>query len=358
VSRPDARQPGGRPAEKAGADQNGKNSEIAVWFQRFFETLPQPAALYSEQGEPISLNPAFQHCYGWSIEELTKDVSVFIPQSESKDSLAYFDEALAGKAGQGLSTRRLTKKGLSRDILWQVTRCDGFDGNPLGHLEIYTDQAAEQALRDSINEKEVLLQEIHHRLKNNMQVIASMLGIQKMQITDPMAKRVFSQSQDRIRAMAMVHESVYQSGTFAKIQLNHYVRNICNALYRSYCDNPRQVKMLVQVEPARLGLDEAVPLGLALNELVTNAFKHGFPDDAAGEVLVQGRVLPGASLELIVSDNGVGLPPDLDVASASGLYMVCGLVEQQLKGSIKLGALDAGGGAKIVMRFAPKPNEE
>jgi PAS domain S-box-containing protein len=345
--------------------QNGDVSESSIWFHIFLDASPQPAAFYSEKGEPLSLNKAFTQCFGWSVQDLSLDISPFIPASEKNVSKDHLVNSLAGKASLPLQTRRLKKDGGSREVVWHVSWCRGTDGRPLGRLETYCDYdeersgetrletllKSEQALRESLREKEILLQEIHHRVKNNMQVIASMLGIQKMQITDPLAKRVFSQSQDRIRAMAMVHESVYQSGSFNHIQFDEYVRTLCSAIYRSYCESPHKVKMLVQVQPASIGLNEAVPLGLVLNELVTNAFKHAFPPGAEGEVRIEGRLLPSADLELIVSDNGVGFPPDLEVADASGLYMVRGLVEQQLKGSINMDALKNGQGAKVEVCF-------
>lgn len=365
MNRPDAGQPGGAPAHGAGLGQNGDLPESSIWFHLFLDASPHPVAFYSEQGKPLFLNQAFTRQFGWSVQDLSPDTSAFIPASEKNASKNHLANSLAGKAGQPLQTQRLIKTGGSREVLWHVSRCRGIDGKPLGRLETYRDYSeerngetrlekllkTEQALRESLREKEILLHEIHHRVKNNMQVIASMLGIQKMQITDPLAKRVFSQSQDRIRAMAMVHESVYQSGSFNHIQFDEYVRTLCSALYRSYCESPRKVKMLVQVEPAPIGLNEAVPLGLVLNELVTNAFKHAFPLVAEGEVRIEGRLLPSAALELVVSDNGVGFPPDLDVADASGLYMVRGLVEQQLKGSINMDALKNGQGAKIEVCF-------
>lgn len=332
----------------------------------FFRMVRPPSPEMEERFEEIRF-PADQGVAGYVVQT---GEALFVPDL-SKDNRFYgkVDE-LSGFVSRNLVYAPLWAGEEVTGVLGAVNKTEGnFSSDDVNFMVMLAHTVAlsvenarimeaqlkaEEALRESLKEKEVLLQEIHHRVKNNMQVIASMLGIQRAKITDPLAKRVFSQSQDRIWAMAMVHESVYQSGSFAKIQFNEYVRTLCNALYRSYCTSPRTIQMVVQVEQASMGLDEAVPLGLVLNELVTNAFKHGFDEDDKGEVRVEGKVSPDGALELSVSNTGAGFPPDLDVENASGLYMVHGLVERQLKGSLELGAGPDGKGARAVIKFTAK----
>jgi len=212
---------------------------------------------------------------------------------------------------------------------------------------------AERRLRESLREKEALLLEIHHRVKNNMQVVASILSLEGERIEDPAAKAAFQESQDRIRALALVHETVYQSGDLSTIHLNEYTSTLCNALFTAHGGGHDTVGMVVDTEPLVFGLDQAVPFGLVLNELVTNSFKHAFPNGRRGQVRVSVHSDSEGLVEMIVTDDGVGADAeDLAGKSGAGLVLTRGLVEQQLRGSIEFDVAD---GLKVTVRFRPKP---
>lgn len=183
----------------------------------------------------------------------------------------------------------------------------------------------------SLKEKEVLLREIHHRVKNNLQIVSSLLNLQSGQITDEEARQKYTVSHERIRAMALVHEKLYESKDLSGIDFGDYVDSLAHALNLSCNPDPARIRLSVNVDeaPVQLKLDAAIPCALILNELIMNGFKHAFADGRSGEISV--RFVRGAEVnQLIVEDNGVGLPAGLDIANCNslGLQLVTVLSEQ------------------------------
>ncbi|MFQ6044257.1 MAG: histidine kinase dimerization/phosphoacceptor domain -containing protein, partial [Candidatus Poribacteria bacterium] len=214
----------------------------------------------------------------------------------------------------------------------------------LENARLYSDlKASEQKLQKSLEqvtksleEKEVLLSEIHHRVKNNMQIISSMLRLQGRSIKDETYLQMLQDSQDRIRSMALIHERLCQSENLAKIDLDSYIRDLANSLFRTYAiaDN---VELKIDVENVSLSIDSAIPCGLILNELISNSLKYAFPDGREGEININLRCIEDR-VELVVKDNGIGMPKDLDFKNTEslGLQLVTILVENQLQGKIEL----------------------
>jgi PAS domain S-box-containing protein len=208
---------------------------------------------------------------------------------------------------------------------------------------------AEERIKASLHEKEVLLQEIHHRVKNNLQVISSLLKLQSSQIEDAQTLEIFRDSQHRIRTMALIHEKLYRSENLAQINFAEYIRELTTFLFRSYGAHSRGVSLTIQADEVPLSIDSAVPCGLILNELISNALKHAFPRGQArpagpgepageaNEIQIRLRQADDKTLTLIVADNGIGWPPDRDFCNTSsfGLRLVNNLVKQ-LDGSIEL----------------------
>jgi two-component sensor histidine kinase len=193
-------------------------------------------------------------------------------------------------------------------------------------------QAAEERLQSSLKEKEVLLREIHHRVKNNMQVVQSLLYLQANALReqiDPVALDAFEQSQGRIKSMAVVHDRLYRSKDLASIDFEDYLKVLIPSLIKSY-RVAEQVNMEITTQNVRFGIDTAIPCGLIVNELVTNSLKHAFPNRRPGIIRVALRKIVGRRFELTVSDNGIGLPEDIDVFDGStlGLQLVSDLVGQ------------------------------
>ena len=202
------------------------------------------------------------------------------------------------------------------------------------HLWQYQDitesRQAEEQIKASLKEKEVLLKEIHHRVKNNLQIISSLLNLQSAEIEDPKACQRFRESQDRVKAMALIHERLYQSGDLAKIDFAGYVRSLTGHLTRSYRVNASAIRLNLEVESVPMNLDIAIPCGLIINELVSNSFKYAFPKGGSGEIRVRFAEESDGTLKLVVQDTGIGFPADKnpEESDSLGLKLVRSLTDQ------------------------------
>lgn len=213
---------------------------------------------------------------------------------------------------------------------------------------------SDERIRASLREKEILLKEVHHRVKNNMQVIASMINLQFRDFEKTLARLtpgdISRDLQGRIRSMAMIHEKLYQSGSFTSVNFGDYARNLGAALFRSYQMDETRVKLAIDAADVPLGVDAAIPCGLILNELISNALKYAFPDGSRGAITVVLRPDEGGGYRLTVADDGVGLPDSVDIANIDtlGLRLVVILAEQ-IEGTLSL-SRDGGTACTIVFR--------
>ncbi|MCC6397903.1 MAG: hypothetical protein IT282_12870 [Bacteroidetes bacterium] len=194
--------------------------------------------------------------------------------------------------------------------------------------EIHRRRKAEEELRRSLDEKTVLLKEIHHRVKNNMQVISSLISLQMGNSSDPLLRETLKESQSRIRSMALVHETLYRSNNLAAINFREYIRLLVSQV--THANLKRNVRVVVEETDVTLPLDQAVPAGLIMNELYSNALKHAFPDGEEGVVTVAARKDNNGTVELVVADTGVGMPAGADPKKAAtlGFHLINSLTEQ------------------------------
>ncbi len=206
---------------------------------------------------------------------------------------------------------------------------------------------AREILENTLAEKEVLLREIHHRVKNNMQVISSLLNLQANEATDPVTKEGLIDTQHRVRSMALVHEKLYRSGTLARIEFGEYLKSVTSELSRSY--KKENVHETVSAETVYVEVDVAIPCGLIVNEIVSNAFKHAFPEGRKGSIEVRLRDLGGGDVELSIEDDGVGIPASQDPSTmgSMGMKIVYALAEQ-LSATV---SLERGNGTTFRLRF-------
>ncbi|MFQ6606898.1 MAG: PAS domain S-box protein, partial [Fidelibacterota bacterium] len=213
--------------------------------------------------------------------------------------------------------------------------------------EVAERKLAEDKIQKSLQEKEVLLKEIHHRVKNNLQVISSLLNLQAEGFKDRNIRSLFGQSRDRIRSMALVHESLYKSEDYSQVNFGEYLENLVRQLFRLYQQSDVDLEM--KVAPIRLPMDLAIPCGLVVNELVTNALKHAFPSGQAGKITVSFQKEGSRSLVLEVEDDGVGIHEETipGESGSLGMNLVSILVEDQLRGTLKV-RQDGGTHVKIL----------
>jgi len=197
---------------------------------------------------------------------------------------------------------------------------------------------AEEQIRESLEEKEILLKEIHHRVKNNLQVIMSLLRHQAEYAHDQKIHDIFLESQSRIKAMSFIHEKLYQSDNLARIDLRDYISSLAKSLFSTYKVNAAQIRLEVNADDISLGVDTAIPCGLIINELVSNSLKHAFPDNRIGTIAITVRTVRPGEFELVVGDDGVGIPTGLDIihAKSLGLHLVTLLAKNQLRGNIEM----------------------
>jgi two-component sensor histidine kinase len=206
------------------------------------------------------------------------------------------------------------------------------------NLDITTRKRAEDQIKASLKEKDVLLREVYHRIKNNMSVISSLLNLQSQYIKDKKYKEMFKESVDRLRLMSLIHDNLYRSEDLSKINFSYYIKDMVDSMYRSYGLSPEKIKLIKNIERiTTLGVDEAIPCALIINELVSNALKHAFPEGRAGEIKVSLSTRDEDKIEIAVADNGVGIPMDMDFRNTDslGLKVVNDLIGQ-LQGKIEL----------------------
>jgi PAS domain S-box-containing protein len=216
-------------------------------------------------------------------------------------------------------------------------------------VDITSRKQAEDRIKASLREKDILLNEIHHRVKNNMQVISSLLKLQASACGNPELTERLNESQSRIHAMALVHEKLYDSKDFSRIDLAGYVRTLSRELFQSHKINQWKIALIVQTDgDIYVDVNKGIPCGLILNELISNALKHAFPGGRQGKLQILLRETENKEIEIVVRDNGLGLPDDVDIHKprSLGLDLVNGLVKNQLDGQIEV-RRDKGTGFRI-----------
>jgi predicted ATPase/two-component sensor histidine kinase len=263
------------------------------------------------------------------------------------------DAYLASTGARSILCIPLTKQGKLTGLLYLENKLTPFVFTPtrVAVLKLLASQAAISLENAALEEKEALLKEMHHRVKNNLQLISSLLNLQVSRISDPTTAGLFADSRDRVRSMALVHENLYRAGDYARVPMPRHIELLCAQLGRAYRLQDQSVTVTLQVQDLQFDLDRAVSCGLIINELVTNAFKHAFPDGRSGRITVCLDQLDHQNCRLTVHDDGVGFPPNMvpdpDTAPTLGLQLVGDLVHQ-LHGSIEF---DHSTGARFTVIF-------
>ncbi len=338
-----------------------KNAEVALQenekaLRDIIEFLPDATLVIDKQGKVIAWNRAIELMTGISKEEMIGkgDYTYAIPfYGEKRPILA----DLIFAKNQDIESKYTEVKRYGDTLVAEVFIDTLFRGrgaylwviaSPLynnagkrvGAIESIRDisehKKAENQLITTLAEKEALLRELYHRTKNNMQMISSMLALQADFFHDQQVLSVFKDMENRIRSMALVHQRLYQSRNLSSIDLAEYLNELIGLLLQSYNARPDLIKILVNAEPTIVLIDTAIPCGLIVNELVSNALKYAFPDNREGEIIVS-LTKPGENeIMLTVSDNGIGVLPDFDLRAKSklGIQIVFTLGEQQLGGKV------------------------
>ncbi|PKL73721.1 MAG: hypothetical protein CVV29_02005 [Methanobacteriales archaeon HGW-Methanobacteriales-2] len=276
----------------------------------------------------IDVNRKITELSGFTKEELLSNVSII--------KFLYHEELEK-------LTKKLGKKGRVEEHEISIITKKGKIKTALVSLKLYPDEGyiegtasdvtkqkkLEKQLKKSLKEKEILLREIHHRVKNNLSVISSLINLQSMNFDDPKIINAFADVYDRSLSMALIHEELYQSNDLKSVNFSDYLNTLCNNLYQSHITYPDQVNLNLNIEDLDVDIEIATPLGLIVNELFTNCMKHAFPDTQTGTVTVE-FYKEDQKYKLTVQDDGVGLPADLDIENTEslGLNLVKNLTNQ------------------------------
>lgn len=229
---------------------------------------------------------------------------------------------------------------------------DGLPKQILGVAVDITDRKQTQQLQAALKEKEILLKEVHHRVKNNLQIIYSLLRIQGRQVKDPQVAAIFVESQNRIKSIALIHEKLYRSKDFSEIELKQYIPSLVTSLFSSYAIQTDLISFKTNVEGVSLDIDTAIPCGLIINELISNSLKYAFSKTETGEIYVEFRQTETGQISLVCRDNGMGIPKEFDLQNTRslGLTLVKDLVEQ-LEGRM---TIDHSSGTTFEITFPEK----
>jgi len=341
-----------------------KQAEEALRQERDFaegliETARVIVLVLDNQGRIVRFNPYMEEISGYRLEEVQgKDwFTTFLPERDRSRIGDLFRESVSGVRIRGNVNPIVTKDGREREIEWYDTTLKDASGDIIGVLTIGQDvtdrKRADEQLQISLKEKELLLREIHHRVKNNIQVMTGLLRLQANKIKSKPALEAFEETQNRIKALSLVHETLYGSEGPANFDLQRYVERVGKGLLLAYGRSNRSVDLLVDVRGATIGVDAVVPVGLILNELMSNCLKHAFPEKRRGRIRIGTRPAGEDNIEFSVSDDGVGLPQEIDPHNTEtiGLGLVVGLAENQLGGSVEV-ARD--GGTRFTITFGQK----
>ncbi|MEX0929919.1 MAG: PAS domain S-box protein [Balneolales bacterium] len=311
-----------------------------AYFEQLFESSPEGVVILDKADRIVNANRSFLDLFQHKMEDIKGENinHLIIPDPDSVDELKTSYKALGSNSHQ-IEAVRKRKDGTLVNVSIIGASIE-YEKEIVGVYGIYRDitlqKKDENTVKQSLREKEVLLQEIHHRVKNNMQVISSLHNLQARQIKDERTLAIFKESQNRVQAMALIHDQLYKSDDLAQINFGDYLKDLVHQLFSSI--GRFGISYSVKSDPVSFNVNQAVPCGLIVNELVTNSLKHGFDGGRTGKIEISLKDIDHEHLLLEVADNGAGFPPDVDfknTSSSLGLQLVNGLVGQ-IKGKITL----------------------
>lgn len=314
-------------------------------FRSLYEATTDAVMLLNEQ-EFFDCNPATLKIFGCTNQKefYGKHPSEFSPlfQPSGQDSASLASQRMSTAMAMGSCRfdwvhQRLDGSEFPAEVLLNVMEINGKKFLQAVVRDITDRKRDEDQIKASLAEKEVLLQEIHHRVKNNLQVISSLLKLQSRYIQDDRVIEMLKESQNRVRSMALVHEQLYQSKDLSNIDFAEYIENLAHNLFQAYEINSAGIKLQTNIAPCELNVDTAVPCGLIINELVTNSLKYAFLGESQGKIKIDFSLDSNGVCMLVISDTGIGFPEDLDYRNARtlGLRLVGSLVKQ-IRGNITL----------------------
>ncbi len=307
-----------------------------------FDSIPVAMIVVNAQGEIVRLNRLAESTFGYAASELEgRPVEVLIPARYHARHTGYrhgfMAETKPRPMGAGRDLSGLRKDGSEFPVEIGINPVETGEGPMVLSviLDLSERKQNERRIQDALLQKDVLLKEVHHRVKNNLQVIHSLLDLQALKINDEGLMGMLRDSQNRIRSMSMIHQTLYQSQDFVQVDFDQFLGGLLPRLMESYASTAGHVTIDVQARDVKLPINEAIPCGLIVNELVSNALKHGFTGGRRGSIHVAITQRDAQQIEMSISNDGHPIPDELDLANTGSLGLqLVHLLTQQLRGEL------------------------
>jgi PAS domain S-box-containing protein len=306
--------------------------ENEMYYKAIFENTGTSIIIVDPDMTISRVNSEVESITGYTKDEMEgrKKWTDFVVEEDLVRITGYFNlRHDSNKRPREYETQIRDKYGNIKDVLVTVVNIPVTKKLLASFIDVTKRKNTENQIKSSLNEKSILLQEIHHRVKNNMQIISSLLNLQTRYVNDQKAIDVLKESQNRVKSMAMIHEKLYLSKDLSHIDFGDYIKSLVTNLFYSYNIEKTHIKPVLQVENLNLNIDTAVPCGLIISELVSNSLKYAFPPGMNGEIFVSLKFVNN-KYELIIRDNGLGMSDDIDFNNLQtlGLLLVNNLTEQ------------------------------
>lgn len=297
-----------------------------LYFSQLFESSPEAIVIIDNNDRILNVNNGFVNLFNYNLNEVKgKPIDILIPDELAIEASQISRRACFGEIVK-TETKRKRKDGTAVNVSvlgYPVTLKDGQMGIYWIFSDITVRKESEKMIRKSLLEKEMLLKEVHHRVKNNLQIIGSLLKFQTTYIKDADALEIFKESQNRIRSISLIHEKLYQTRDLSRIEFSGYIKSLLSQMLITFGINSDTVSFDVKVNNIFLSVDCAIPCGLIINELVTNSLKYAFPEGRKGHITID-MTYNNSQYTLKIQDDGIGIPDNnqLDKAGSLGLQLV------------------------------------
>jgi PAS domain S-box-containing protein len=294
-------------------------------FRRVVEAAPNAMVMINPRGVIEMVNAQAERVFGYDRSELLgQSIETLVPERFRGHHPGlrsqFFAAPNSRPMGEGRDLFGLRKDGSEFPVEIGLNPIETDDGTMVlsAIVDISDRKQKEESIRQALLEKDLLLSEVHHRVKNNLQIVYSLLDLQSARMTDPVVIEMLRDSQNRIRSMALIHQTLYQSKDFARVDLANFLDSLLPNLMSSYGIASDRIRLSVEIADVYLPLNQAIPCGLIVNELISNALKHAFPDDRTGEITVESRLGSNQEILLSVSDDGIGLSQEVRPGGGTG----------------------------------------
>jgi len=340
-------------AETSRAERALRASEIR--FYSFMNNNPALALIKDQDGRILYINNTAEPMWGLAPAQCLGKTNYELWPADVADRLHANDQAVlnSGEASRTVEEVFQLSRGSRQMLSFRFPFAEAGGGQLLGvvSIDVSEQMRAQKALAAALAAKEVLLQEVHHRVKNNLQVISSLLTMQADSLQDPAVAHALRESQQRVQCMALIHERLHKDDQTDRLDFAGYIESLARDLFYCYGAEPGRIRLGFELERVSLPLSQAIPSGLILNEVLTNAFKYAFPARRTGEILIALKRGEDGLIRLAVSDNGAGLAAGFDwkASPSLGLHIV-DILGRQLDGSMEFGP-GGNGGTSFVLAF-------